>query len=166
MMHTPDKNVGPVFMQLLILISFYSLAVQSNGPALRDVAADGKGDASKALAQALQEKVFYIHMSFSFYLSPHSPKSVVIVFLSMNCVLVKCSIFYLLCSFSSSMESMSGCSIVAFIAAGRKTFIGEKCECSSSKENGGAPKKLITGNFSEVFVSGTIIWFCHMNVRS
>jgi len=46
---------------------------------------------------------------------------------------------------------LSGCSIVAFITAGRKTFTGEKCECSSSKENGGTPEKLITGNFSVCF---------------
>ena len=80
-MNQPDKNVGPVFWQLLILISVYSLAVQSNGPALPDVVADRKGDTSEALAQALQEKVF-VHslMSFSYYLSPHPPQSVVIIF--------------------------------------------------------------------------------------
>ncbi|XP_062176354.1 uncharacterized protein LOC133881440 isoform X2 [Alnus glutinosa] len=40
------------------------LLSKSNGPALRDVAADGKGDASKALAQALQEKVAaLLHLS-------------------------------------------------------------------------------------------------------
>jgi hypothetical protein len=75
MMHTPDKNVGPVFMQFLILISFYSLAIQSNGPALRDVAADGKGDASKALAQALQEKVFYILSCLSHSISLPTPQN-------------------------------------------------------------------------------------------
>lgn len=62
-------------MQLLILISFYSLAVQSNGPALRDVAADGKGDASKALAQALQEKVYYILSCLSRSISLPTPQN-------------------------------------------------------------------------------------------
>ena len=78
-------------------------------------------------------------------------------------MLLICSIFYHFCYFSSSMESMSGCSIVAFIAAGRKTFIGEKCERSSTKENGGAPEKLITGNFNKVFVSGLALALCDFN---
>lgn len=115
-----------------------------------------KATPQKPLHRHCKRRFLYILSCLSHTISlPHPPKSVVIIFLwSMNCVLRKCSIFYHFCYFSSSTESMSGCSIVAFIAAGRKTFIGEKCECSSSKENGGAPEKLITGNFSKVFVSG------------
>lgn len=54
--------------------------------------------------------------------------------------------------------SVSGCSIVTSITAGRKTFTGEKCECSSSEKNGGASEKLTASNPIEQFFVALLYW--------
>lgn len=112
--------------------------------------AEAKGNASQALAQALQEKVFFFFLNTYFLASfsfSHSPPL-------LFCWCGLCAFHVCVCVFFFFFLTygiLSGCSIVAFITAGRKTITGEKCECSSSKENGGTPEKLITGNFSVCF---------------
>lgn len=66
---------------------------------------------------------------------------------SAYCFSLSCNVLNWFVTCSQLEVSFSGCNVIALIAAGRKTFAGEKCEWSSSEKDRGASEKLITSNF-------------------
>lgn len=148
MIYTPYMNIGPIFLQLLILVPIYSIASRGVVLAYQTLWLKQKAMLPKPLHRHCKRrfilfilKNIYFLTSFSF---SHSPPL-------LFCQYALCAFHVCVFCFFLMYGILSGCSIVAFITAGRKTFTGEKCECSSSKENGGTPEKLITGNFSVCF---------------
>lgn len=77
-------------------------------------------------------------------------------FLMSCCLLVSVNLYIL---FSQPWVLLTGGCAAAFITAGRETFTGEKCSCSSSEKNRGASEKFASSNFLGLTPDGCTFYF-------